>query len=177
MKAAFETIRQHLQKEFSHLQVGRASPALLDDIAVEAYGTTTALSQLASITNQGAQMLVIQPWDANIIKDVERALRTCGRDYNPAVDGAAIRLPFPSLTEEKRKDIVKLVSARCEEARVQVKRVREELMHTLKTKKNDKAISEDTFFAEQKAIQKMVDDYNAMIERLRQEKEADIMKL
>jgi len=177
MTQTFSDIIQHLRKELSSLQVGRVSPAILDDVMVEAYGTRTALASLASITSQGAQMLLIQPWDSSIIKDVERSLRTCGRDYNPAVDGTTVKLPFPPLTEEKRKDMVKLVEKRCEDTHIQIKRMREELMQEIKDKKADKSMSEDVFFAEQKKIQKDVDEANAEVERVGKDKEADIMKL
>lgn len=177
MTTAFEPIIDHLRKSLSVIQVGRASPALLEGIMVEAYGTKTPLEQLASITSQGAQALLIQAWDQSITKDVERALRTCGRDYNPVVDGVTIRLPFPPLTEEKRKELVKLVAERADEAKVQIKLVREELMHDVKTKKADKAISEDQAFAEQKEIQKQVDHFNTLITDVAQAKSADIMKL
>lgn len=177
MKEKFEGILQHFQKELAGLQVGRVSPALLDDVQVEAYGTKTALPQLASITSQGAQMLIVQPWDTSIVKDVERAIRTCGRDYNPVVDGVMIRLPFPPLTEEKRKAMVKMVNERAEEAKVQIRLVREELMRAIKDRKADKVISEDQSFAEQKEVQKQVDHYQTQVTKLADDKSADVMKL
>lgn len=177
MTQTFSDVIQHLKKDLASLQVGRVSPAILDDVMIEAYGTRTALSQLASITGQGAQLLIIQPWDANILKDVERALRTCGRDYNPVVDGTTVKLPFPPLTEEKRRAMVKLVSEKCEEVHIQIKRIREDLMQIIKDKKASKEISEDIFFAEQKNIQKEVDETNKLIDNIGQTKEADIMKL
>lgn len=177
MTKVFLDIIDHLRKELASLQVGRVSPAILDDVMIEAYGTRTALAQLASITGQGAQLLIIQPWDANIIKDVERGLRTCGRDYNPSVDGTTVKLPFPPLTEEKRKDMVKIVAQRCEDAHIQIKRVREELMQELKDKKVAKTLSEDAFFSGQKAIQKEVDEANKITDAIGEAKETDIMKL
>ncbi len=177
MKDKFEAIIAHLKKELSVLQVGRVSPAILDDVMVEAYGTRTALSQLASVSAQGASMLVVQPWDASITKDVERALRTCGRDYNPAVDGQTIRLPFPPLTEEKRKEIVKLVAERAEESKVHIKLLREELMKEVKTAKTDGEMSEDQAAAEQKNIQKLVDQYNKSVTEMAETKSADVMTL
>lgn len=170
-------IIQRFTKELVVLQVGRASPAILDDIMVEAYDVRTPLTQLASVTSQGAQMLIIQPWDRNVIRDVERALRTCGRDYNPTVDGMVLRLPFPPLTEEKRKDVVKLVAEKAQDAHIQIKRWREEQMHALKIKKTDKAISEDAWAAEQKDIQKLVDHANEQVKKIQADKEVDVMKL
>ncbi|MFA6474617.1 MAG: ribosome recycling factor [Patescibacteria group bacterium] len=177
MTEKFANIIAHFQKELLGLQVGRVTPAVLDDVLVEAYGTKTALSQLSTITSQGATQLVIQPWDKSILKDVERALRMCGRDYNPTVDGAVVRLPFPPLTEEKRKEIVKLVSDRAEAAKVHIKLLREECMNDIKTKKVDKAMSEDQAFAEQKNIQKLVDQYNKEVTTLADKKAADVMTL
>lgn len=177
MANVFETVIEHLRQDLAVLQVGRASPSVLDDVQVEAYDTKTPLSQLASVTSQGAQLLLIQPWDRTIIRDVERALRTCGRDYNPVVDGMIVRLPFPPLTEDKRKDIVKRVAEKAEAARVHVKRLRAEQMQTLKQQKGDKQLSEDAWFAAQKDVQKQVDHYNSLIDQLRSTKEADIMKL
>lgn len=177
MHPKLEPIQQHLQKELSTIQVGRVSPAAVEGVLVEAYGTKTPLEQLASITSQGAQLLLIQPWDRSVIKDVERALRTCGRDFNPVVDSAVIRLPFPPLTEEKRHELVKLVAHKAEDSKVKIKLVREELMHEVKTKKADKTISEDQAFADQKDIQKQVDQYNQAITQLAEAKSADIMKL
>lgn len=177
MKDKFEAILAHLHKELAGLQVGQVSPRVLDDVMVEAYGTHTALSQLASVTSQGAQMIIVQPYDSSIMKDIERAIRTCGRDYNPAVDGTVLRLPFPPLTEEKRKSIVKLVAERTEEAMVHIKRLREDLMKTVKTAKTDKSISEDAAATEQKNIQKLVDHYHKAIEDLAAAKSADVMKI
>jgi ribosome recycling factor len=177
MKDKFEAILGHFQKELAGLQVGRVSPAILDDVMVEAYGTHTPIPQVASVTAQGAQMLLIQPWDSSITKEVERALRICGRDYNPSVDGAVVRLPFPPITEDKRKSIVKLVAERAEEAKVQIKLVREDLMKAVKAAKADKTMSEDQAAAEQKEIQKLVDHYHKSITDLADSKSADIMKI
>lgn len=177
MKDKFEPILAHFQKELAGLQVGRVSPAVLDDVMVEAYGTKTPIPQVASVTAQGAQMLLIQPWDSSITKDVERALRICGRDYNPTIDGAVVRLPFPPLTEEKRKSIVKLVAERAEEAKVQIKLVREDLMKAVKAAKADKSMSEDQAAAEQKEIQKQVDYFHKAVTDLAASKSADLMKL
>ena len=177
MNAQFEPIISHFQKELSTIQVGRVTPAILDEVLVEAYGTESPLPQVASVTSQGPQLLAIQPWDPSITKEVERALRTCGRDYNPAVDGNLIRLPFPALTEEKRKETVKLVQEKAEAAKVQIKLAREEVMNTIKKQKADGAISEDDAFAQQKEVQKLVDQYHATITDLVKTKSDTIMTL
>ncbi|MDP3971183.1 MAG: ribosome recycling factor [bacterium] len=177
MNDKFDSTIQFLEKQLATLHIGRVSPAIMDDINVSVYDSVTPLNQLASITNQGAQSLVIQPWDTSIIKNIEKTLHEADQGFSPVVDGTTIRVVFPPMTEEKRKETVKVVKDRCEEAHVSIKKVREELMHELKTKKNDKEISEDDFFAEQKDIQKLVDDYNTIIKDLGIKKEKEILTI
>lgn len=177
MKDKFDQIIQHLEEELATLHPGRVTPALLDQVFVKAYGTESPLNQLASVTSLDAHTLLIQPWDQSVVKDVEKSLREAGRDYSPVVDGKVIRLPFPPLTEEKRKDYVKMMHEICEQAHVAVKRVREESMNELKTKKNNKELSEDTMFSEQKAVQSMVDEYNTKINERSKSKETELMTI
>lgn len=173
----FSEIISHFDKTLSSIQAGRVTPSILEDIQVEAYGSRQPLQQLASVTNQGPQCLHIQPWDPTVTKDIERALRTSGHDFNPVVEGTSLRLPFPPLTEEKRITLTKLVEEHGEEAHVAIKRQREDQMQALKQQKTDKAISEDQFFAESKKLQKQVDDYNAQVEQRVKDKSAQLMKL
>lgn len=177
MKERFDLIIQHLQEELVTLHPGRVNPAMLEHVKVMAYGTETFLNQLASITSLDAQTLLIQPWDSSVIKEVEKSLREAGRDYSPVVDGTTIRLPFPPLTEEKRREYVKMMHEICEQGHVSVKKVREEIMNELKDKKNNKELSEDVFFSKQKDIQKMVDDCNDTIKQTAKLKEAELMKI
>ena len=173
----FTDIITRLDKELATIQAGRVNASVLDDIQVEVYGTRSPLQQVATITNQGPQNLIIQPWDPSIVKDIERAIRTCGRDYNPAVDGTSLRLPFPSLTEEKRRSLVAIVQNHVEEAHVAVKRLREELMNDLKKQKADKTLSEDQFFAKSKGIQKDVDDCNKTIDEHGERKSKQLLTI
>lgn len=175
MADSFEPIIEHLEKELSSLHVGRVSPGAVEHIMVEAYDVQTPITQLASVTNQGAQALLIQPWDAGVLKEMERALHEDPIDASPVVDGQTIRLTFPPLTEEKRKDIVKRVKQKCEEAHVAVKKVREDSLNVIKKQKQDKEISEDDFFAQQKSIQGSVDTFNKQIDDLGQAKETEVM--
>ncbi len=177
MSDVFNSTIEHLEKELLGLHPGRVTPAVLDDIKVKAYDTETELNQLASITSQDAQTLLVQPWDASILKDIETALRDAGRDYNPVVDGTTIRLVFPSLTEEKRKELVKRMQQRCEEAHVSIKRIREDIMNDLKDKKKNGEVSEDEFFSEQKDAQSIVDEYNKKIKDIAQAKETELMTI
>lgn len=177
MSEQFSQIIQHLEKELISLHAGRVSASLLDDVRIEAYGTLTPLNQLATITNQGAQTLVIQPWDVSVLKQIEKAIHDSTIDVNPVVDGTVVRLNFPPMTEEKRLSIVKLVKQRCEEAHVAVKKVREDMMQDLKKRKTDADVSEDDFFSGQKDIQQQVDAANASIEEHGKRKETEVMKV
>ncbi len=177
MKDKFDSIIQHLEVELANIHIGRVTPAVLESIMITAYDTDTELKQLASITNQDAQTLLVQPWDASILKDIETGLRNGKKDLNPVVDGNTIRIVFPPLTEEKRKEVVKQMQQICEEAKVSVKKVREDLMNSLKNKKQNKEISEDDFFAEQKDVQKLVDEYNNKIKELGSAKENELMAI
>lgn len=177
MEKAFQDIISHFEKQLAAIHAGRVSPSVLDHVVVEAYGTMTPLNQLASITNLDAQTLSIQPWDAQVIKDIERAMRTAEGDFNPAVDGTMIRLHFPPMTEEKRKTVVKSVHEIAEDAHVAVKKVREDMMNDIKNQKNNGDLSEDGFFAEQKSIQAEVDEVNGKIKEIASNKEAEVMKV
>lgn len=173
----FVNIITHLEEDLAGIHIGRATPAMVENIMVEAYNTTSPLQQLAAITAPGAQLLLIQPWDHSIIKEVEKALRTTGRDLNPVVDGTTLRINLPALTQEKRQEFAKQAKALGEQAHVAVKRQREELMQTFKQQKNDKQLSEDAFFSEQKKLQRQVDECNALIEKKVTAKEQSLLQL
>ncbi len=177
MKERFDLIIQHIDEELATLHPGRVNPAMLEHVKVMAYGAATPLVQLASITSLDAQTLLVQPYDHSVVKEIEKSLREAGRDYSPVVDGTTIRLPFPPLTEEKRRDYVKMMHEICEQGHVSIKKVREEIMNELKDKKNNKELSEDAFFSEQKNIQKIVDDYNDSIKQRSKLKEAELMTI
>lgn len=174
---ALNEIIEHLEKDLATLHAGRVSPSMLDTVIVMAYNTPTPLNQLATINNQGAQSLVIQPWDASVIKEIEKALRSGTQDYNPVVDGQTLRVNFPPLTEDKRKEVVKIVHQKAEEAHVAIKRSREDEMNQLKNQKQDKEISEDDFFSEQKKIQQSIDTVNSKVKEIALAKEQEIMKI
>jgi ribosome recycling factor len=143
--------------DINKLRVGRAHPALVEQILVDYYNTPTPLVQLASINAADAKTLVIQPWDNNCVKDVERALTQANLGTNPVLDGITIRIILPSLTEERRLEMIKLLGEKTEKARVAIRQHREESIKAIKQEKDAGDISEDTFFAQQKEIQSQVD--------------------
>lgn len=166
-----------LKKEYASLRAGRATPALLDRINVDYYGTPTPISQLATITVPEPRLLVIQPWDKGSFGDIERALLKSDLGITPASDGNVIRLAVPQLTEETRKDLVRFVRKRGEEGKVAVRNIRRDAMDRLKAKHKDAGISEDDLKRYQDEAQKVTDRYVKKIDEVVAEKEKEIMEI
>jgi len=176
-KSKFAKVHEHLKAELNGVRSGRATPALVEHIKVEAYGATTPLIELASINSPEPRLLVIQPWDKSIIKEVEKALQAANLGLNPVVDGVLLRLNFPALSEERRKELVKLLGTKLEDAKVSARNVREEVLKEFKELKNNGEVTEDEFFVAQKELQKLVDDCNAKIKQMGDDKEKEIMTI
>lgn len=167
----------HMKSELNAIRTGRANPALVENIQVDYYGTKTPLLQLASISAPDPRCILIQPWDKNALKDIEKTLQTSSLGINPVNEGNAIRLPIPPLTEERRKDLVKVVNQKTEEAKVSVRNIREEIWRQLKEQKTKGTISEDDMYAQQKKLQELVDGYNKQIKEMGEGKEQEIMTI
>jgi len=176
-EAAMEKAFDYMTHEFAAVRTGKASPALVENLDVEAYGTPMKLKQLALITTPEPRLLVIQPFDSATLKDIEKAIKESKLGINPAVDGKIIRLPIPVLTEERRKDLVKGIKQMAEEARVRMRSARRECMDSLKKAQKDNAISEDDLENYEKEAQKLTDQFVRQIEESLNSKEADIMKV
>jgi ribosome recycling factor len=173
MDGAIEALR----REFAGVRTGKASPALLDTIRVDAYGSMLPLNQVGSVSAPEPRMLMVQPWDKSLIKATEKALRESDLGLNPSNDGSVIRIPIPPLTEERRKEYVKLLHKLTEEARVAVRNVRREANDEVKHRQKDEGLSEDDVRREQAEVQKLTDQYIAKIEELMKHKEAEIMEV
>ena len=171
----FDKAIAHLKKELSQIRTGSANPSLVENIAVSTYDSKMPLNELAAITVSDQQLLIIQPWDINIIKDIEIALTKSEQQFNPVVDGEKIRISFPPLTEERRTEMVKLMHQKVEECRVSVRKIREEAIKKIKTEEKAGNISEDEYFREEKNIQSEVDEYNTSIKEIADSKEKDLM--
>ncbi len=176
-EAAMEKGFDYLQHEFASVRTGKASPALVENIDVEAYGAQMKLKQLALITTPEPRLLVIQPFDGATTKDIEKAIKESKIGINPIVDGKIIRLPIPALSEERRKDLVKGIKQMAEEARVRVRSTRREGIDGIKKAQKDGAISEDQLGSFEKEIQKLTDLYGRKIDDSAASKEADILKV
>lgn len=162
-------------RQFSELRGGRATPALVEHITVAYYGTPTPLKQLAAITAPEPRLLVIQPWDANVVQEIEKAILQSGLGISPAIDGKLIRLPVPPLTTERRNELIKLVHKMAEETRVVIRGARRDANEAIKQMKADKKITEDDVFSAQQDIQKLTDRAIAQIDQLLKAKEQELL--
>lgn len=164
-----------MSEEFAKIRTGKASPALVENLMVECYGgSTLRLRELAGITTPEPRLLVIQPWDASVVADVEKAIHKSGLGLTPRVDGKIIRLGIPELSEERRHDLVKLVKKIAEDGRVSVRHVRREAMETLKAEQKSGRISEDDFKVLEKQVQAKTDEYIGEIDKLLAHKEKEL---
>jgi ribosome recycling factor len=164
-----------LKHDLGGLRTGRASVALLDPVHVEVYGTNMPLNQVATVSTPEARMLSVQVWDRSNVQPVEKAIRNAGLGINPIVDGQIIRLPIPELTEERRKELAKLVGQYAEKARVAVRNVRRDGMDHLKTDERKHDISEDERKRLEHEVQKLTDDTIKEIEEVAHNKEKEIL--
>lgn len=166
-----------LQRDLGGIRTGRASPALVDRLTVDYYGTPTPINQLAGVSAPEARLLVIQPWDKGAMPAIERAIQESELGLTPNNDGSVIRLPIPQLTEERRQDLVRLVGTKVEEAKVAVRNVRRDAMDNCKLLLNDKEISEDEERRAEQQIQELTDKYVARADELGQAKEAEVLEV
>jgi len=173
MKKAIETLKE----EFATVRAGRANPHILDKVMVDYYGVPTPIPQLASITVPEARMIVIQPWEARMLKEIEKAIQKADLGVNPANDGKVIRLIFPELTEERRKELVKQVKKMAEDAKVAIRNIRREALDEYKKMKKNNEITEDDLKDAEEDVQKLHDKYIEQIEKLLSAKEKEIMEV
>ncbi|NLZ29106.1 MAG: ribosome recycling factor [Firmicutes bacterium] len=167
----------NMKRELLTLRAGRASPALVEDLEVDYYGTLTPLNQLAGITVPEPRLIVIQPWDKGAIKEMEKAILKSDLGLTPNNDGNLIRLSIPQLTEERRLELVKFVRKKGEEGRIAIRNLRREANEKLKAAQKDGQLSEDLFYTSQEKTQEMTDDYIKLIDGLLEEKEKEIMEV
>lgn len=161
--------------DFAGVRAGRANAAVLDKITVEYYGTETPIQQVASISTPDARTLVIQPWDGSLLKAVEKAIQISDLGINPQNDGRVIRLAFPQLTEERRKELTKQVRKYCEEGKVALRNIRRDAMEDFKKKKKASEITEDDLKQLEKELQDMTDKHCKDIDELTVKKEQELM--
>jgi ribosome recycling factor len=167
----------HLREDLSSIRTGRASSAVLSRVTVEYYGTSVPLNQLASVNVPEPRLLVIQPFDKNAITQIEKAIQQSDLGITPSNDGQVIRLAFPPLTEERRKELVKQVHHRAEEGRVAVRNVRRHAKDDMEKLERDRSISEDELSRGEKELQKLTDHHVAEIDEIQRHKESELMEV
>ena len=166
-----------LQEDLMGIRTGRASPALVQKLPIEYYGTMTPLNQMASIAAPEPRLLVIKPWDPSALADIERAILKSDLGLTPMNDGKLIRLNVPRLTEERRRELVKLVSRRVEEGRIAVRNLRRDALQDLKEFEKEKMISEDEFFRGKDDVQDLTDEFIEEIDAIGKRKEEELMEV
>ncbi len=176
-EASMEKSVDYLTHELAGIRTGKASPSLIENIDVEAYGATMKLKQLALISTPEPRLLVVQPFDISTSQAIEKALRESKLGINPAVDGKLIRLPIPELSEERRKDLVKAMKSMAEEARVRVRGNRRVAMDALKKLEKEGKITEDDLKSFEEDVQKLTDSSVEKVDKMIATKEAEIMKI
>ncbi len=166
-----------LEKSFSKVRTGRASIALLDGIRVEYYGTQTPLNQVATLSVPESRLIVISPWDSSVIGLIEKAIQKSDLGLMPSNDGKVIRLSIPALTEERRKELVKVVKKMSEESKVNIRNIRRDANEQLKDLKKDNTLSEDELFRHQEEVQKVTNKYIEKVDQVLAMKEKEIMEI
>jgi ribosome recycling factor len=166
-----------LQGELKKIRTGRASLNIFDDVRLDYYGAMTPLNQMATLAIPESRLITIQPWDASVIKDIEKAILKSNLGLTPTSDGKIIRIAIPPLTEDRRKEIVRQVSRTCEEYRVAVRNVRRDANDMLKDLKKEGEASEDDVFKAQDQIQKITDEHIKQIDEMYKEKEKEVLEL
>ncbi|OGZ32993.1 MAG: ribosome recycling factor [Candidatus Portnoybacteria bacterium RIFCSPLOWO2_12_FULL_39_9] len=177
IKPHLDKTLEYLKSELNGLQVGRASPSLVEDLEVDCYGGKMPLKQLAAIHAPEPRQIIIQPWDKNILKEIETAVSHSKLGLTPTIDGEAIRLNIPPLNEERRKELAKIIREKIEECRIAIRRKREEVWKEIQILEQGGKIREDDKFRAKDELQEMVDEYNEKIEEISKRKEEEIMRV
>ena len=176
-KSHMEKAVEAMRREFSAVRTGKASPALLDVVRVDAYGSKMPIQQVATVNAPEPRLLVVQPWDKGLLKAIEKAIQEAELGLNPSNDGNIIRVPVPALTEERRKDMVKMLHKIAEEGRVAVRHARQEANKELKRKQQAHEISEDDARRQMDEVQKLTDTYIGRIDELLKVKEQEVLEV
>ncbi|MEJ2634855.1 MAG: ribosome recycling factor [Calditrichia bacterium] len=167
---------EYLSHELSRIRTGRATPALLDVVKVEYYGSTVPINQVSTITAPEPRLLVVQPWEKRLIGEIEKAILQSDLGLNPSNDGTVVRVPIPELSEERRRDLLKLIKKFCEESRIAIRNIRRDANEAIKKLEKDHAVSEDESHKMQDKIQKLTDEYVKQVDERYEMKETEILE-
>ena len=169
--------RESLHREINTVRTGSATPSLLENVLVNYHGIPTPINQLATVTAPEARLLVLQPWDRSVISEIERSILKSSLGLNPANDGTAVRIPIPEPTEERRRDLVKVVRRNAEESRVAVRNIRRDAIEKIRAMERNKELSQDESRRNQDQIQKLTDSYIGKVDTAAAEKEAEVLEV
>jgi ribosome recycling factor len=174
-KTDLEKVIDHFKIEIGKLRTGRANPSIVEDLLVNYYGAKTPLKQIASVNVPEPRQITIQPWDRGVLGAIETAIRESDLNLNPTNDGILVRISIPMLTEERRKELVKVLNQKAEEARIGIRSVREDAVKEIQDMEKAGVISEDEKFKGKEKMQEIVDIYNKKVEEIRVKKDGEIM--
>lgn len=176
-ESRMEKRMNHLAGDLAAIRAGRANPAVLDKIMVDYYGTPTPINQLAAVSVTEARTLMIQPWDASVVHPIEKAIQTSELGINPQTDGKTLRIIFPPLTEDRRKEIVKDIAKISEETKISIRNIRREAVEKFKAMKKSSEITEDDLKQAEKKIQELTDRFIKEIDKMAQAKQKEVMEI
>ncbi|MBU1032704.1 MAG: ribosome recycling factor [Patescibacteria group bacterium] len=176
-RTEFNKVIEHLDSELKNLHSGRANASMVEDLMVQAYDSSMDMKSVASISVPDARTIQIEPWDKNLVKEIEKALLASRLGLAPNISGTVIRLSMPPMTEENRKELVKVVNQKVEQARISVRNVREGTRDKINAQEKEKKISEDDKFRLQEQLDKVVSEYNEKIEQIGKTKEREILTI
>lgn len=171
----FEKALDHLQKDLAMLRTGKASPQLLDPVLVDAYGGKMRVNELANVTAPDPNMLIVSPWDKSLLSTLEKAIASASLNINPVVDGDIIRIVIPSLTEERRRELVKTLHQKIEAGKVMLRNIRTDAKKDIEDQEGGEGVSEDDIAAEVERLDKEVKDFSLKLDELAKKKETDLM--
>ncbi len=174
-KPNFEKVMDHFHHELASVRTGRANPALMSTVMVESYGAKVPIQQVANITVSDAKTLTISPWDKGQIQEIEKGIMAANLGFTPNNDGNVIRINLPPMTEDRRKEMVKLVGQIAEQAKIGIRQVREEIIKAVKREESVGSATKDDIASAQKDIQNLVDDYNGRVKEIATDKEKELM--
>lgn len=175
LRKSLEKSLEWLKDELTQIRTGRLTPSILDNIRVEAYGSKMSVKELGSVTILENSTLTITPWDKSLLNPIAKSIRESDLKIEPIIEGDRIRLVFPGLTEERRKEFAKLVSEKVEDCRQRIRRIRQEEMRQIDTQFEEKSVSEDERFSSREEVEKLVKEFNTLVEEAGERKKQEIM--
>lgn len=176
-KGNFEKIIEHFREDLKSVRTGRANAALVDRVMVDSYGTLTPLQHVASVSVPDARTIMISPWDKSVLKEIEKAIVNAQLEVNPVNDGTVIRIVIPALTEEVRKNLIKVVGQKCETARVALRGVRDDVKEEVLKQEKNKEITEDDRYSLLEELDKMTREYTGQVDDIGKKKEEEVMTI